>query len=235
RFAAAGAIPQSKAVELTSSLLEMVNQNAPPANRSTEGNDWFRRSAGQVLASMGNPGPGNSVAKAFETVVADSGASPMTRCEFAQYLGQLKYPPSAKVDFSSLANSLGHMAKDICKQELESAKLANRAPSRQVVVCSLYNAGFGLKGVLAAAENSSHKEFVDNLYKRVASLHKWIDDPKFEEDTLAVELGGKVDELETALIAKPTAKLVSDQKEKATQPADQKDGARAAVDAGAKP
>jgi hypothetical protein len=235
RFAAAGAIPPSKAGDLTSSLLKMVNQKSPSADRSQEANDWFRRSAGQVLASLGNPGPGNSVAKAFESVVADSDAGPMTRCEFAQYLGQLKYPPSAKVDLSALANSLGHMAADICKQELESAKLANRPPSRRVVVCSLYNAGFGLKGVLAAAENSSHKEFVDNLYKRVASLHKWIDDPKFEEDTLAVELGGKINELETALIAQPTAKLVSDQKEKATQPADQKVGARAAVDAGAKP
>jgi hypothetical protein len=222
-------------------MLEMVNQNEPPANRTAEANDWFRRRAGQVLASFGNPGPGNSVVKAFESVVADSDAGPMTRCEFAQYLGQLKYPPSAKTDLSALANSLGHMAADICKQELESAKLANRAPSRQVVVYSLFSAGAGLgtggKGILPLVETSpaKEKEFVDKLRKRLGSLYKWIDDPKFDEDTLAAELGGKINELETELSAKPTAKLVSDQKEKATQPVDQKAGARAAVDAGAKP
>jgi hypothetical protein len=236
RFAAAGAIPRAKAIELITPLLEIVNQQTPPPNRSAEANDWIRRSAAQVLVGIGSPGPGNSVAKAFEAVVVDSDAGTMIRCEFAQDLGQLKYPATAKVDFSALANSLGHMAVDVCKQELESAKLANRAPSRRIVVYSLYSALVGLigpaakSGLVAAAEGSSHKAFVDKLRAGVQSLHKLLDDPKLEEDELAVELGAKLNELETVLVAKPTAKLVSDKKDKPAVPMDQQDGARAAIE-----
>jgi hypothetical protein len=236
RFATAGAIPPAKATELTSTLVEMVNQQTPPANRSPDAHDWIRRLAGQVLASLGNLGPGNSVMKAFESVVSDSDASPTMRCEFAQYLGQLKYAPSAKVDLTALSNALGHMAVDVCKQELESAKLANRAPSRRIVVDSLYSAMVGLvgpvgkSGLVAAAEGSPHKAFVDKLKTGVGSLHKWIDDPKFEDEALAAELGGKISDLETVLVARPTAKLVSDKKEKAAASLDQQGGARAAVD-----
>ncbi|MBI3837945.1 MAG: hypothetical protein HY288_08430 [Planctomycetia bacterium] len=236
RFAAASAIPQTKAAELTNSLLEMVNQQAPPANRSQEANDWMRRNAAQVLASLGSPGPDNNVVKAFEAVVADSDASPTMRCEFAQYFGQLKYPPAAKVDLSAVSNLLGHMTADICKQELDSAKLANRAPSRRIVMYSLYSAGVGIgassakSGLAAAAEGSPHQEFVDKVRTNVKSLYQWLDDPKFDEETLAIELGGRINELETVLVPRPTAKLVSEQKEKLADPTQRQDGARAAVD-----
>lgn len=237
RFAAARAIPQAKSAELTTSLLAIVNQQAPPANRTPEAHNWIRRSAGQVLASLGNPGPGNSVVKAFEAIVANPEVSPTMRCEFAQFFGQLKYPPTSKTDLSALSNLLGHMAADICQQELDSAKLANRAPSRRLVMYSLYSVAVGISanssaksGLFAAAEGSPHKEFIDKVNARVKTLYQWIDDPKFDDAELAVELGDKINDLETVLIAKPTAKLVSEQTEKPADPVERQNAARAAVD-----
>ena len=151
RHASLGGIPKEKTAPLIEALLKVVNQQEPPGGRDPAAHQFIRRKAAEVLATIGSVGPNNSVVKAFQAIAADPDTRPGLRCDMIQFLGQLKYPAAAKVDLQRLANSIGHDAVEICKQELSAAKAANRPPSRQLVVYALFSAKDGLGAPTAKA------------------------------------------------------------------------------------
>ncbi len=190
RFAAAGAVPADKKSLLTKTMLELVNQHDPPPGRTQGGHDWIRRSAAQVLASLGSPGPDNSVVKALEAITEDPQAGLALRCDAAQFIGQLKYPAGSKTNLQELANALGHQAVGICKQEIEDAKSDNPATARRVMIYALYSTLAGLEGsdrkggLLAAATDAKQKEFIENVRSKTSSLYVTVDGAELSDDTL---------------------------------------------------
>lgn len=209
RYAAAGAIPAASMADLTKLLVDLVNQEDPPAGRDPAAHQYLRRCAGEILALIGSPGPDNSVVKALASVAADPKARPTFRCEMAQYLGQLKYPPATKVDLQQLANSLGHQAVEICKQELDAAKAASRAPDRRMIVYALYSAkeavggSDGKSGLVAAAAGAPAQKFVGSLYAKLKSLHAKFDgsdkDDDLDDDLVDTEVSAKINDLDGML------------------------------------
>jgi len=224
RFAAANAIPADKKVDLTKNLLDLLNQQSPPGARDAAAHDWMRRSAAQILASMGNSGPDNSVVKAFVAIVSDSKARTTLRCELAQYLGQFKYPAGSKTDFTALASAEGRLVVDVCQQELERAKYSNRGVSRRLVMYAIDSVLMGLgrepaggkagTGMLAAAA-SPHKDFVESVKAKLVAVNKWLDDTELTEDQIATDLPGKLTDLQTALASvKKEELMAADSKDK---------------------
>jgi hypothetical protein len=233
RYAAFGAIPQAKTSAVIDAMVALVNLQDPPANRDPAVHQYLRRSAGQILAYIGSPGPNNSVVKAFEKVVADPKTRPTMRCEMALFLGQIKYPQPVKVDLQQLANSLGHETVEVCRQEIDTAKAANRAPSRRILLYAALTAkealgGSDSKGGLnAAAAGAPAQKFIGSLYGKVKALQ--IECESSDTDTLVDaevgEVNAKLADLESVLAAKAAPKAepvaAADRKQPPAVPAKQ--------------
>lgn len=207
RFAAADAIPAAEKDEVAKLMLDLVNQQTPPANRTAQGHDWMRRGAARVLAKMGSTGPNNSVVKAFAGIVADPQARPTLRCEVAELLGQLKYPPAAKVDLQALSKLVGHQAVEIGSEELDRAKSLKKTPSLQLIVYALYSAREGLAGLQGAAGDASQKQAIADLHKKFEIMHAELDDPELADDSIESEVRRRLSDLQNLLGPKaPPAK-----------------------------
>jgi len=214
RYAAAGAIPADSSKKVIDALVALVNQQVPPAGRDSEVHQFMRRNAGQILAHIGNPGPDNSVVKALEKSAADPKMRPTLRCEMALFIGQLKIPPATKIDMQGLANAVGHEAVDVCKQELDSAKTANRPPSRRILLLALLTAkealvgGDSKSGLTAATAGAPAQKFIGNLYGKVKAMQTECESS--DTDTLVdaevTEINAKLADLESSLVAQAPAK-----------------------------
>ncbi len=212
RFAALKAIPQDKAADTTKLMLELVATQDPPAGRDFNAHEWMRRCAGQILALIGSPGADGSVVKALAAVMDDARAKPTIRSDMAQFLGQLKYPAGAKVDYQGLANSVGREVVDVCKQEIETSKAANRVPSRRLLAYVVTSASLGLEGadgkgglLAAAAALPEHQKFIDTVRSKVKPLSTLLDDDT-DDTTLAAELLSNLAALESTLVPLPAVK-----------------------------
>jgi hypothetical protein len=204
RFAATNSIPANKKDAVAKFMLDLVNQSTPPGTRTASGQDWMRRLAGQILVKLGPPAPNDAVLKAFQAIAADPKARPTLRCEMLQLMGQLKYPPASKADLKAVANSIGYDAIEICNQEIEQAKAANRNPSIRLIMYSLYCAREGLSGLQSSAAETPHKKAVAEAFNKVKSIHAELDDPDLVEDKLATEVSQKLKDLQ-AVLGPPSA------------------------------
>jgi hypothetical protein len=223
RFGAAGAIPPATKDAVSKWMLDLVKQPTPPANRSPEVHNWMRRSAAQVLAKLGSPGPNNSVLNALTAIAEDPKARPTLRCDMVQLIGQLKYPTGAKVDLKALSNSMAYDMIEVCNQELEAAKAAKpvRNPRLKLIMYAVCSARDGLAGLQSAAADTPHKKFVSDAYSKIKSLHAELDDPDLKESSVADEVSQKLKDLQTVLGPRAAAKdevATADRKEKLAEP-----------------
>jgi hypothetical protein len=232
RYATLKAIPKDKASDLNKSLLELLGQQNPPAGRDPVVHNWMRRSAGQVLVLVGNPGADGSVVKAMAEVVNDPSARPTIRADMAQFLGQLQYPAESKVDFKALANSVGHEVVDICRQELEAADAGSRAPSRKLLAYVLTSASVGLAGsdgkgglLAASAAAPEQQKFIETLRSKVKPLADSVDGSGDDGESLSSEMAPMLAALEGALVPRAEAP------DKPAEPPKKPEAAQAAVDA----
>jgi hypothetical protein len=200
RQAAAGTIPKGSAGALSAELLKMVEQKQPPAGRDAAANQYLRRSAAQVLAVIGDPGPNERIVKAIEAVVADPDAKLTMRCEMAQLLGEFKYPKSAESDVQRIAWMATHLAVDLCKQQLESADSPGRAPSRRMIQYAIDTAmrtlGEGRNGLIASVSGTPTQKSISAVYQKLKAISSGLEDP---DEPVDAELGSKLAEVETLL------------------------------------
>lgn len=223
RFAAADAIPKDKAADVTQALLAIVSEPQPPAGRDATVHTYLRRSAAQVLAAMGSPGPGNNVLNAFEAIVADPAARPSLRCEIAQFIGKLKYPPSAKVDFNRLANLIGHQTVEICKHEVDLANAEKRPASRQIIMYALFSSGVGMSGLSKSAGTSPAKGLIGSISSKLTALYKSLEDVDgTPDDEIASKVTTSLGEIQQLLTDKGAAAgplVAAERQPKPTKPA----------------
>jgi hypothetical protein len=204
-----GAIGDKTRTELTEALVKLLEQKEPPAGREAAAHQYMRRSAGQILAILGSPGPGNSVAKAMEGAASDSTAPPTFRCEMVQYLGQLKYQKPSDAEVQRLAQCVTRQAVDVCKQEIDAARAANnRPPSRRMILYALDSAMKGLQGTdgrsglqaAVANQQSETRKAIGAVYLKLKTLSSELEkSDNITDDALALEVSGKIGELENSL------------------------------------
>ena len=199
RDAAARAIPKDAVPELTKTLLDLVNQKEPPAGRDAAAHQYLSRSAAQVLAAMGSPGPDYSVAKTFESLAADPKLRPTFRCEMAQFIGQLKYPKAAEAEVQRLATCIARQTLSICRQELDNAKAGNRAPSRQLLIYALARALDGLAGLQPSVKDTPTYKYIVAVTGKLKPIISEIEGKEVLDDITATAVSGKITDVEGIL------------------------------------
>ncbi len=118
RHAKYGLTDEQKSV-LTPKMLEMVNQQEPPAGRLPDVHVWFRTLAADVLGALGEPGSGNDVIIAVQSMFNEQSASNDQRCWAALAMGKLKFDPNTEEVASALVFELGEFAVLACDEEIE--------------------------------------------------------------------------------------------------------------------
>ncbi|HEV3023153.1 MAG TPA: hypothetical protein VGX76_11830, partial [Pirellulales bacterium] len=102
----------------------------------------------------------------------------------------------------------------VCKDELDAAKSANRAPSRRLMMYYLTSAMIALAGsdgkggLKAAANGSPAAEFIASLYAKLKVMHNDVDSDSDEElaDTDVAAFTSKIGDLESSLTTNLPAK-----------------------------
>jgi len=224
--------PEAKTGIIKMALAQLNQQQ--PASRSLDGHIWIRRSAARILGALGEPGPDNSVAIALDGLINDSETPEMLRCTAASAIGQLHFPPAAKINFADLGHHLGWMEIDLGRNELESAKNKGLSPSRRklkfVVHCGLSGliGPDGKQGLLLDAASGPHAKPVNELTAKLQSVSKMLDNADLSEEKLAIDMGARLGELERML--PPRTKPGDTPKARATgDKVAEKDGKKAAV------
>ena len=69
----------AEAPRITAAMVALLNQKTPPADRSSDGHDWMRGQAANILGKLRGVGAKNEVVTALETVVADPDAAQSLR------------------------------------------------------------------------------------------------------------------------------------------------------------
>jgi hypothetical protein len=148
----------------------------------------------------------------------------------------LKYPASAKVNTQELASYVGHQSIDVCKQEIEGVKSANRNPSRRLLMYAVYSMLVGLEGsdkkggLLAVSTDPKQKQFVETVRSKAASLYSYVDSSTELDGDTQKELAGKLADLESVLGPKPAAGKEVAEPSKPSAPDKPQDAGRAPVD-----
>jgi hypothetical protein len=212
RVADAGAIPKDKAPDVATAMLAIVNQKDAPPGRSASAHHFVRRSAAQVLALLGSPGPNNSVLAALEGIMADPQSSLVTKCEMARYIGMLKFPPGAKVDVQGLANRIGHQAVELCDQEVAKAEKQGNdqhaaKASQRVIMYVLESSDAALQGLYETAERGSESQkFIADLKKEIAALLRQVGEvEESRESEVSAIVDAAIEKVKEILLAKPAA------------------------------
>ena len=150
-----------------------------------------------MLAAVNEPGTNGDAAKALDAIINNPDESTRLRCRAAHAMGDLTFASDSKLDFKPLADHIGHLAVDVCKQQLEHAEQPTideptRDPSE--------NLGHPIgrrraRGLLAAATEPSQKPFVESVAKRLKTLDDALDKP----DLAAAKIEVPLKDLESVL------------------------------------
>jgi len=223
RHAESGTLAASNRARLTSAMLELIKQEDPPQGqadaRSDEGHAWIRMRAAEILGAIGDAGPNGSIALAVSGALANPDKPLFMRREMARALGRMRYPQGFKGDVVAMANEVGWLAHDACRNEVDSFKraqvLAQRAgntveglPSSRRLRHHLYAIRIGLVGPngdsgLKAAGNPTQDAFIDKLAAAVNDLIATAESKRAGSE-LAAEIEANREPLEKLL--KPRAK-----------------------------
>lgn len=107
--------------QIIAAMLKIVGEKAPPAGRTAEGHDWMRRRAIDVLGAAGEQGANLSVVAALNAILLDSQSSIDISCAAAKALGNIAFRAPDDMNASATAYSIGQVALDTCKIELDQA------------------------------------------------------------------------------------------------------------------
>ena len=118
RHAKYGLTDEQKAV-LTSKMLEIVNQQKPPAGRLPDVHVWYRTQAADVLGALGEAGSGNEVISAVRSLFIEESASNDQRCWAALAISKLQFDPKTEEVASALVFELGDFAVLAFREEMD--------------------------------------------------------------------------------------------------------------------
>ncbi len=107
--------------QVMAAMLKIVREKTPPQGRTTDGHDWMRRRAIDVLAAMGDPGPNLSVVAALNAVLLDGQSSIDLACTAAKALGSIAFRAPDDMNATATAAKIGQAALDACKSEVDRA------------------------------------------------------------------------------------------------------------------
>jgi hypothetical protein len=182
RHAESGTIPPDAQATLRAMMLAIVKQKEPPPGRLADANDYIRARAATVLAALKDPGPREQVAHALDEIINNPAESPGIRFDASSALGALAFPAGANVEFKAMADHVGHLAVDVCKQEVDHEQGATLEPRvqrrlswwlRKALGALIGDSGRG--GLLAATADPAQKKVVESVAQKLKTLQAKVD------------------------------------------------------------
>jgi hypothetical protein len=202
---------------ITGAMLALLGEKKPPADRSTEGHDWMRGQAADILGTLRGIGAKNEVVTALEQVLADSTATPSLRVRAARALGNLDYSAAKQLNPSELAARLADFAVSSYNQEKAQKDRVGQYPNRRLLKVFFQSTYAGLVGAggpdnkqnllaLAKTAGEPHTGFVTGLVGELAPVtnHEIFDTEAMKEVDLNkqfIDLRSKASKLESFLKA----------------------------------
>ena len=110
-------IAGSDVVAIAGEAMKLLNQAAPPANRSVGGQVWLQRRAIDVLAMIGLD-DGKILPKIL-SIIQDEKAAMSLRLTAARALKYFNYGPSTQVPVEITSNALATLIVRICRNEID--------------------------------------------------------------------------------------------------------------------
>ncbi len=107
-------------------LLDLAQQKDPPAGRSVEGHEWFRRRAIDGLTNASYFKVDAEIAAALDAILKDESESIAMRCAAATAVGKIAYQAPVKLDPTPTAKELGYLALLACHKELTRVTEMNK-------------------------------------------------------------------------------------------------------------
>ena len=196
RHAESPETPPEAKLKIGSAMLAILRQTKPPAGRDPAVNDWIRAWAGTILAALKEPGVSGDAAKELDAIINNPEESSRLRCKAAQAMGGLNFPSDSKLDFKPLADHIGHLAVDVCKQQLEHAEQPTIDERTRIRLKAWVTQSVeGVKALLAATTDPRQKTFVESVAKKLKDLDDTLNKP----DLAAAKIQDPLKELESVL------------------------------------
>jgi hypothetical protein len=120
------AIDPARRAAIVTALLNLAQQKDPPAGRSAEGHEWFRRRAIEGLTHAGYYKADAEVSAALEALLKDESESLAIRCAAATAVGKMAYQAPVKLEPTPTAKELGYLALLACHKELTRVTELNK-------------------------------------------------------------------------------------------------------------
>jgi hypothetical protein len=120
------AINPATRAAIVKDLLALAQQKDPPAGRSAEGHEWFRRRAIDGLIHANYYKVDAEVAAALDALLKDESESLAMRCAAATAVGKIAYQAPVKLEPTPTAKELGYLALLACHKELTRVTEMNK-------------------------------------------------------------------------------------------------------------
>jgi hypothetical protein len=181
-------------------MVRLLGEKQAPPGRSAEGQAWFRGRAMDVLAALGPAAADAKLVQQLAAMTADPTEAVSLRCLAARTLGRLA-PAAKTMDLSAVANNLGRLAVDVCKQEKGPGFSRKRLRHGLNCVLAGIKGPDGKSGIAALAAGPPHKDVVDAVTQPVEALLTLCDDEMTADEDLVVEVTKTAKELDSLLKA----------------------------------
>jgi hypothetical protein len=126
-------IPDARKAEIAGLLKALLDEKTVPAGRSPGMHVWLRRTAADVLGTLGSVGDNHAIFDSLARVVSDADEPLSLRCVAAQAVGNLIYTDVTGIDALATARQLGALAAFACRQEDTRAKEEQEALEEELL------------------------------------------------------------------------------------------------------
>jgi hypothetical protein len=161
--------------QVIKAIVQTLGQRNDVAGHGQDAQDWVCRRAIDTLVALKDPDTKGELSKALLDIINDAGTSLTIRATAAGALANIKFVPPAGFDASALAKTLGKLAVEDYKNELDrDAKHQRMVPDRLRQQLGEIRQGLvgadGNGGVGAMSTSSDVKQYVNSLISPIDNL-----------------------------------------------------------------
>ena len=120
----------------------LLDEKTPPAGRNEAGHTWLRRSAADVLATLGAVGDNRGIFDSLVRIVGDAEEPLSLRCTAAQALGSLVYTDVTGIDALATARQLGRIGSVCLPRGRHAGQRRTESHSRKTPCSSPRGGGY---------------------------------------------------------------------------------------------
>ena len=187
-------------------MLQLAGAPGAPA-RSAEGHAWMRAQAAKALGLLRSAGENGAVPRLLASLVADEQLDMLVRCHAAAALGQINYTGSAGMNAAQLVGTLGQLAADAIRAEVNAYDADPDSFSRRRLKAELVAVRRGLvgddddeqsRGIAPLATRPEEQQPLAAMRGELEGLLESFDDKQMDDATLVEKLRASLAKMQPA-------------------------------------